>query len=105
MLPHDNGGAQPGPHDSPAPYSHKVIPFSQQYPNLFLSRHVENLDVLLSTLSNYLQGPRADIGDGEVTRRAPQGRFQYAERLSQLSLNQTGLPQALVIEELNDMAS
>src|SRR5690349_7644821 len=81
----------------------RLIPFSDLYPNEFLSRTEDNFLVLLEKLKALYERTRADIADGTVSRRMPGGKHRYADRLADIRINNKRIATDQVVDELNEM--
>jgi hypothetical protein len=80
-----------------------LIPFSDLYPDEFLSRTEDNFPVLLEKLRFLYDRTRSDIADGTVSRRMPSGKYRYADRLAGIRMNENGMTTDQVWNELNEM--
>lgn len=80
-----------------------LVPFSSRYPDEFLSRTEDNFPVLLEKLAAFYKQTRDDIGDGTVSRRKPDGRFNYEEELHELGISQKGISSKEIAAEFNEM--
>lgn len=80
-----------------------LTPFSQKYPDDFLSRREDNTEVLIGKLKLFLDSTRQDIGDGKNSRRSFEERFSYAEELKQVKISETGISSEEVAKEFNDL--
>lgn len=81
----------------------KLIPFSERYPNEFLSRDEGNFKILVDKLSKFHSKTISDIGNGKTSRRKIDGRFCYEDELRHVKINQEGISTEEVIVEFNDI--
>ena len=77
--------------------------FSEKYPDEFLTRNEDNFDVFLEKFGIFYQKTRADIQDGQLSRRNLNGRFAYGKELEKAQINQKGVSTEKIAEEFNDM--
>lgn len=80
-----------------------LVPFSKKYPGEFLNRTEDNFSVLLEKIKRFHKETRADIQEGDVSRRKLEERFNYQEELKDVQFNQKGIDTEEVAIEFNDM--
>lgn len=80
-----------------------LVPFSKKYPDEFLARGEDNFDVFVEKLRVFYDMTRADIQDGQTSRRRLNNRFDYQKELEDIRFNQNGITTEEVASEFNDM--
>lgn len=80
-----------------------LVPFSQQYPNEFLSRREDNIEILLKKIQLFFNTSQHDTGGGVKSRRVLTRRFNYGEELSAISIKEEGISSEEVALEFSDL--